>query len=150
MSRGPIPKSAELRKREGNPGKVAIRDEVKPPPLRPERPPWLVGYAKEEWEFIVPHLERLGLLTQIDGTALGLYCLSYGRWREAEEILNSEGLTYTTPRGSKYKHPACSISKQYYDQMRQMLGEFGLTPQARARLSVVEEEGDEATDFFGY
>ena len=55
-ARGPVRKSNKLRTIEGNAGKVPMKQEIKPPPIVPERPSWVTGDARREWEFIVPHL----------------------------------------------------------------------------------------------
>jgi P27 family predicted phage terminase small subunit len=53
----------------------------------PEPPPFLVGYAADEWWRVAPELHRLGLLTLVDVMPLAAYCEAYKRWRTAEELL---------------------------------------------------------------
>src|SRR4030042_1883827 len=90
---GRKPKPTRLRLLEGNPGKRPIRsEEPDPVPSIPSCPPHLSEDAKREWERVVPLLEKLGLLSEIDRGALALYCQAWGRWLEAEEALKKYGV----------------------------------------------------------
>src|SRR5262245_11401018 len=88
--RGPPPQPNVTRLLRGNPSKRPIRSEPKPEiPQSPPAPPvFLVGHARDEWHRVAPELHRLRLLTALDVAPLAAYCVSYGRWRTAEEFLN--------------------------------------------------------------
>lgn len=149
--RGPLPKPNELKMLDGDPGKRGLRNEVKTKPVRPRKPRWLSPEAKKEWDFIVPILEDMGVLGEADSHALAMYCTAYARWKEAERTLQKEGHAVETASGSLKAHPAWRVAQESFKQMSAMLKEFGLTPAARARLSVAGgEDGDDAADFFGY
>jgi P27 family predicted phage terminase small subunit len=53
----------------------------------PDPPPFITGYAADEWWRTAPELHRLGLLTRIDAPALAAYCHAFGQWRMAAESL---------------------------------------------------------------
>jgi P27 family predicted phage terminase small subunit len=97
----------------GNPGRRKLnKSEPKAPPGTPEMPWYLTPEAKEEWERIVPLLARVpGLLSRIDGTALGSYCMAFARWIEAEEEISQHGVLVKEPcfdrqgRGAKSSRP---------------------------------------------
>jgi P27 family predicted phage terminase small subunit len=136
---GRKPKPTALKILEGNPGHRPIVETPKPRPIAPECPSWLTDEAKAEWQRVAPALERLGLLTEVDGTALAAYCEAYSRWRAAEEIIAREGLTYENVRlGRIAQHPAVPIARQMMDQIRAYCSEFGLTPSARGRMTLPE------------
>jgi hypothetical protein len=62
----------------GNPGKRPLpKDEPQPDPAIPEKPDYLDAEASKEWDRIVPELERLGLLTQLDRAMLVSYCQAW-------------------------------------------------------------------------
>ena len=73
----------------GNPGKRPLRLEPQPArsPQCPDPPPFVTGYAADEWRRIAPELYQLGLLTVVDTVALAAYCGAYARWRTAEKVL---------------------------------------------------------------
>ena len=86
---GPPPTPLRLRLLRGNPGKRPLRPEPQPsrPPRCLERPPFVTGYAADEWDRVAAELHRLGLLTVLDIAVLAVYCMTYVRWRTAEELL---------------------------------------------------------------
>lgn len=98
---------------QGNPGKRPLnKNEPKPQPIAPKPPSWLPREAKREWKRLAPELEKLGLLTIVDGTAFANYCLAYARLREAEETIKREGMVITTEKGYKMPHPAVKIAEK--------------------------------------
>lgn len=142
-ARGPAPKPTALTLLEGNPGHRPInRSEPKPRPVAPTCPSWLDKQAKQEWRRIAPLLERLGLLTEIDGAALAGYCQSYARWRQCQEVLAKDGLTFTTGTGYVQARPEVAIGNRALIEVRAFCVQFGLTPSARARMQLYEAGGD--------
>lgn len=147
--RGPAPKPTVLKILSGNPGKRPInQDEPKPKPIAPKCPSWLDKEAKREWKRVAPELERLGLLTIVDGAALAAYCQAYVRWKQAEEIIKREGMTVTTETGYIMPHPAVKIAEKAQQLIKAFCAEFGLTPSSRSRMSLPEKrEEDEFEEF---
>ncbi len=134
----------------GNPGKRPInQDEPKPRPIAPKCPSWLDKEAKREWKRVAPELERLGLLTVVDGAALAAYCQAYARWKQAEELIKREGMTVTTDSGYMMPHPAVKIAEKAQQLIKSFCAEFGLTPSSRSRMQVpgVKDEPDEYEEF---
>ena len=87
IMRGRKPKPTNLKILNGNPGKRPLnKKEPKPKvtPSGPYCPRWPESYAKDEWQRISKELKGLGLLTDIDVTAMAAYCQTYKRWRVAE------------------------------------------------------------------
>lgn len=146
---GRKPKPTYLKVLEGNPGKRKInKAEPKPRPVAPKCPSWLNREAKREWRRIAPELERLGLLTIVDGTALAGYCQSYARWREAEEFLEKHGTIFVIKDDEgkpKYMQqvPQVSIAQKSLQAVKSFCAEFGLTPSSRSRMSLPGQEKDD-------
>ena len=93
--RGRPPKPTHLRALQGNPGNRPLnKNEPKPTKGTPRCPAWMSPGAKKAWKHIVPDLQRIGVLTVIDGAALAGLCHAYARWREAEEFLEAHGPCY--------------------------------------------------------
>lgn len=146
---GRRPKPTNLKILEGNPGKRALnKSEPKPKPIAPKCPTWLDKEAKKEWKRVAPELERLGLLTIVDGTALAAYCQAYSRWKQAEEILQAEGLIFATESGYLMPRPEVKIAEKSMQLIKSFCAEFGLTPSSRGRMSLPEV--DDGDDFFGF
>ena len=129
----------------------AAKHEPKPPAATPSCPAWLNTEAKREWRRIVPLLEALNLMTKPDRAALAGYCQAYSRWRQAERILDDEGLTmsFVTKAGDEIfqARPEVAIAQSSSKLMKAFLSEFGLTPASRTRISapVKEPEQKDAT-----
>lgn len=150
VSRGPVPKPTRLRIIEGNPSKRPINDREPRPTLKaPACPRWLMPEAKAEWRRVMPELERLGLLTQLDRAAFAGYCQSWARYVEAEakveqygEILKAAGSDYIQ------QSPYVIIANKHLQMARAFCQEFGLTPSSRSRMQVPEvgDDGEEDLD----
>lgn len=149
MPRGRPPKPTEIKILEGNPGKRPLNmNEPKPNPLVPECPEWLSDVAKKEWKRVVPELERLGLLTCVDGAALEGYCQSYARWVEAEQFMIKHGTIFKTPNGYIQQVPQVAIAQKYLNVVKAFCAEFGLTPSSRSRLTIENKKDDIDDDGF--
>ena len=121
-----------LRLLRGNPGKRPLRPEPQParPAQCPEPPPFVTGYAADEWRRVAPELHRLELLTVIDIAALAAYCMAYARWRTAEEVL----ARLAQCDGEKHVR---RISRGAAADMVRFVREFGMTPIERSRLGAI-------------
>jgi len=155
---GRKPEPAALTLIKGNPSKKPLKSCPQPTPIAPKIPPWLPTEAKKRWKEIGPELERLGLLTVVDGLAFSMmlnhYSLAVEAAREIKRIrreLRKEGkkqhpLITKDERGLYRKHPLHQILCDHSETFKSYMPEFGLTPSSRSRLSIPEPEG--ADDFF--
>lgn len=117
---GPPPKPTALKVLAGNPGKRALNDQEPKPVAKCSPPAWLPPDVLEEWRRQAPALERLGLLTEIDGEAFATLCtLSVAMQNEA----NSE-------------EPSVSKLLFLSKELRGLWSRFGMTPADRARVKV--------------
>ncbi len=137
-TKGRKPKPSELRLIEGNREHRPILINPKPRPVYPRAPRWIDPAAKKEWKKMMPALYRLGLLTEIDITALAAYCQCFAKWKEAE-IKAIIGI-FKTDTGYISQNPYINIALKYEKAMRAYLTEFGMTPSSRTRLSTNEAE----------
>lgn len=144
--RGPLPKPTVLRVLEGNPSRRPLPvGEPQPALGMPRMPEWLPAEAKREWRVLAPKLRRLKLLTEVDGTAFGAYCLVIAQLRAAQAILDVKGFTVTTPSGYKQQRPEVAIVNRSLALLARYSAEFGLTPAGRARITIPDEgEEDDA------
>lgn len=117
-------------------------DNIKPPS-------WLDRDGKREWKRVAAELEALDLLTNVDVTALAVYCDAVSRYIEATKAIRDEGITveYTNAAGATntVANPNVAIARQYAQLIRQYLIEFGLSPSSRAKLAIPREDEPEET-----
>ena len=141
--RGPSSQPDKLKNLHGRPSHEKRAIEVHQNSDIPSPPHFLSSSAKFEWKRICEALKDLNILTRADRAALASYCTSYARWKEAEAIVDAEGMVLVTDKGYSYQHPAVAIAQKERMLMRQYLVELGLTPAARARLNVQAEVKEE-------
>jgi len=135
--KGRKPKPTALKLLEGNPGKRPLNlYEPKPDSKAPPTPSSLRGLALEEWNRIVPKLEALGLLTEIDMMPIEAYCVNYARWKDAEEKVAKMGPVVKTTAGNIIQNPFLGVSNTAQKLCYKFAVEFGFTPSSRSRLTV--------------
>jgi len=114
----------------------SIKDEIFPDPNIPEAPDFLSKEALIEWGRITVQLSKLNLLTEIDMAALALYCQAWGRIVKYEKVVAEKGELYKTQNGNVQLSPAMWVVNKAYEQVYKFLSEFGMSPAARAKVSV--------------
>ena len=153
--RYPVPTQLKLLR--GNPGHRPIKAEPQPTPIDelPESPPFLLGYAIEEWRRVVPELQRMRIATVVDIQVLAAYCQAYGRWRLAEETIarmavgdnDWNGMLLKTG-GVPARNPLLRVASEASREMVRYASELGFTPIARVRLAGAIKTGDEPVGKF--
>jgi len=148
MSRpGPKPNSQGMKLLQGltAPSKGINVYAPKPANVAPDPPAPVLNDkdALEEWQYIVPQLDQLGMLARIDRTVLAGYCVCYGRWMKAERaIRRARSLTELTTMGRMQRREV-SIAFMCMKELRQYVGELGLSPSARSRVMAGKPRGEE-------
>ena len=107
---------------------------------RPKCPAHLDDEARREWRRLVPILERMRVLTEADGIALANLCQQYATLIKAQRLLQKSGLLFKTKSGYIQQSPLVGIISAAVDQVNKLCREFGLTPAARTRIQVIQEE----------
>jgi len=134
MGRKALPTNLKLLKGTMRTGRLNL-DEPTPDVEVPEPPAFLATEALEEWCRITPLLVKLGIISQIDRTALAAYCQTYGRWAQAEAAIIKAGLLSKTINGNIIQSPLLGIANRAMEIMRSYLAEFGMTPASRYKIS---------------
>ena len=134
-------KPTALKILEGNRGRRPILPEPQPAKGAPKPPGHLPDVAKAIWSVLAPELDRLNLITAVDGTALEGFCTAYAHALLADRQI--ERLQYRIAHGGKdvninYNRLSLqnAVSKKAWQQVKSFCTEFGLTPASRSRLAV--------------
>jgi P27 family predicted phage terminase small subunit len=112
-------------------------------------PQWLIGDARTEWKRIIPILEKMGILAEVDRTMLALYCKAYAEWREADGLVGS--LLKKNPSGRICPHPALVIRDSAFHRLYKTCSEFGMSPSSRTGLAITpksHKQDDDKSRFF--
>ena len=125
----------------------AGKREPKPPSVKLKPPGWLAKFAREEWYRVVPALEKIGMLTEMDETAMVNYVVAYDRFRQAQQVIQEHGFTTHTAAGGYKKRPELQVISEAQMTMRRFMEAFGLTPASRARLNLNPVKEDSAAAF---
>ena len=157
---GPRPLPSNVHTLRGNPSKKPLGQllgEFKPEVEIPDFPSWIWPEAKKEWKRIAFELERYGLVSKLDRSALVLYCQAWAKmvWAErmlsramkaadeAREKAEKEGLEYTGGDGLMVKTAGGNftyshhwvVGKHAASELKRYLDLFGLSPSARTRVT---------------
>jgi P27 family predicted phage terminase small subunit len=149
--RGRKPKPTALKILYGNPGKRRLpQNEPKPPHEIPDPPDHLDDVARKEWARITELLSQLGLIAQLDMAGIAAYCVSFSRWADAERRVAKHGIIVMSPdKKFPMKSPYLCVAESAMEAMRKMLGEFGLTPSSRTRLSSMAKPQNKLSKYTG-
>ncbi|EKT55526.1 phage terminase small subunit P27 family [Providencia sneebia] len=138
---GPPKTPTHLQLVRGNPSKRPInKKEHKPPSGVPPTPKYFDKQGKYWFKRMAEDLDALGVMSQLDAKALELMVEAYVEYRHHCDVLEEEGYTYNTTSMTgdiiKKAHPAVTMKADAWKRIRAMLGEFGMTPSARARVTI--------------
>jgi P27 family predicted phage terminase small subunit len=136
--RKPIP--THLKVLRGNPGKRPLHENEPTPEPGAAMPTWLSPAAAAHWPAIAERLEKAGVLTVLDQTALAMYCEAFARWRHATDHVAQHGPVIVSPSGLARRSPHLVIADRASEQMVRLLTEFGMTPSSRSRVSKVQPD----------
>ena len=147
MRRGTKPKPTRVKLLTGNPGKRPLNEREPQPalPLSVPKPPrHLSADGRKEWFRVGNMLLRTRVLTEADLTALSAYATVYGRWMQAELEIERKGILVPAAPNSKFRvqNPMLAVANKAFQQMAQLLGEFGLTPSSRTSIIAAHASED--------
>lgn len=121
-------------------------------------PTWLQDEAKKAWKKVVKQMSLMGILTRADEHLIIRYCETWARWLKANQFIQDKGEGYPVMRDGKivsiHKYPQTVVASQLLSELIKMEDRMGLSPGARASLSVEAKGGlanelPEKARFFG-
>ncbi|MBF4207501.1 phage terminase small subunit P27 family [Pseudomonas donghuensis] len=153
---GRRPTPTELKLVRGNPGKRPInKNEPQPAKRIPSAPGHLSSEGQVAWGRLTVLLDRMGVLTEADGFALERLCDCYAEILALRDLVETQGRTYetTSTQGELVlkANPAVAMLADVDRRFKSYLVEFGLTPAARSKVQVKDDEPkeDQFAEFFG-
>lgn len=143
----PRPKKPEaLKNLEGDRSKEGEVSTPKPKQGAPTPPHWLKAESLAEWGRIVPELEAIGLLSVVDRSALTAYVTSWATFAECAQDIEARGVMVPGRDGDLVKNPSVAMQRDALQQIKVWVTEFGLTPSARAKMTLPSEMGGKGED----
>lgn len=154
--RGPQPTPTPILEARGS-WRAKTRDgepEVTGIPLCPD---WLSDDAKQAWNRLIPMLTSAGIIGEVDENALTRYCQTFALWQICAKFTAEHGMTYpvrnVAGKVTDFKEFAqVGRASRLSDQLLRIEQNFGMTPSARASLSVGTTKAKPPSDdelFFG-
>lgn len=135
--RGPAPLPTAVKKLRGNPGKRKLNSKEPRPAARvPSAPRWLSAGAKREYRKVAKLLLGAGLMTEIDGVALGMMCEALDVYQRAKVAMGEDEVIIMSDKGNMYQHPAVGVMSSARADVLRWTREFGMTPSARSRIAI--------------
>jgi P27 family predicted phage terminase small subunit len=118
--------------------------------------PFLSEPAQEAWGRLAPVLSDMKVLTVADAEALGMLCETAAEYWQATDVIARRGMTYEvewyTKTGDLLKttteqRPEVRIRSDAAKRLKSLMEQFGLTPSARAKLTVAPAKADPLEDY---
>ena len=138
VGRKPVPTALKLIKGTAQPCRTN-NSEPKPKADNIKMPAGMSVMAKKHWSKVCSQLKDAGIITNLDVTALMIYCESYAQWRDATDKINTHGSVVKGSQDFPVRSPYLYVAQKAFDQMKSMLTEFGMTPSSRTKVNTTEE-----------
>jgi len=110
-------------------------------------PDHLDEIALDEYHRVADKLFGLGLLSEIDRTALAGYACCYSLWVQTTNEINESGLTVKRTNGDFVPNPLLHVQYKAQQQLRLFLVEFGMSPSSRSKVAVKKESDKTESPF---
>ena len=145
---GPLPKDNHLRvvDNDNKNRKTAATPKMQQP-CKPKMPPGLSPGAKREWKRVADSLYNMGVFTKVDTVNLTIYCELISRLERYNSILEETGEVYETPTGILKSRPEVAMRDNTLKEIRQFVKMFGLSHDARCRMTLPQAGVDEVDEF---
>lgn len=121
----------------GNPGRRALNaDEPSSPALKkmPPAPDFLNEEGRKAWRQEGKRLIAAGLMTVLDLSMFGTWCIWFSKRAEASRQLNLEDVVKAGAQGNTYINPLMNAISMCSKAMHQIEVEFGKSPASRGKV----------------
>jgi P27 family predicted phage terminase small subunit len=144
MKRGRVKTPTAFAILKGNPSKLNLtaRLAVEPKPIDTpaghDPPEGLDGVALQKWRESVPMLQTMRVWGTEQRDTWTRYCQIFSLWKTAYTKVSAEGATYFA-NGLWRTRPEAVLARQYAKDLLTIEQQFGITPSAKASVSVQAE-----------
>lgn len=113
-----------------------------------EPPESLNEWGVQLWNQVTADYCKIGLITSVDLASLTAVCIEWGRYCEANDIIQAQGLQIEEPVYSQkgelvgtrtVTNTMVKVASDSFKNYTRMCIEFGLTPASRVKISVPEK-----------
>jgi len=134
--RGPakVPAGVKLARGETRPSRVNYL-EPQPPANAPAMPTDMDDRARAVWARVIAEMAPTGVIRGADADVLRCYCEAVSAYELAQRMLAGSSPLVRT-RGELVKNPLHQVVRDARDAVRLFARELGLSPSARAGLSI--------------
>ena len=97
--------------------------------------------AKKYRAYVVPLLEKVGIMSELDPSEIDILCATYSEWVRLdkyirEELKNASSYEHYTQAGMSYKaYPEYKLRADAANRLHKILTEFGMTPASRSKVN---------------
>jgi P27 family predicted phage terminase small subunit len=120
------------------------QNEPEPEPIKLQPPHHVIKEARKEWYRIVPMLDKMGVLGNVDTAALVVYCNTWSRYMEVENLIRKGGMITSSEKGvGIYVTPYIRNSNECVGIMYRLLTEIGATPSSRSRIKADQQREED-------
>lgn len=134
----PARKPTKVKELQGTARKHRInRAEPQPGPASISPPAWLSEDGVDIWDERAPTLVDLGIITETDVDAFGLYCQALADYQRLAKMIREHGEVVETisKRGKiVQKNPLCTIQNEKWETIKTLSQRYGLTPADRSKI----------------
>lgn len=100
----------------------------------PEPPSWMEGDALVLWRRVVPQLQQIGVVADVDTEALSSLCLCWQEIVESTAKIKEHGMFVKGAGGRPIASPAVKIRASAIERFTRLAASFGFTPADRTRI----------------
>ena len=100
----------------------------------PKCPFNVTSIAGRKWKEVTAALKRLGLIDSADGTHIEGLCRQYQLAKQADRMIDKDGLCIEGSMGTTIKNPACTVSDAAWGKVRSYCNDLGLNHLSRQRM----------------
>lgn len=135
-------KPTAIREREGNRSRTPIPKEPDIEAVsKPGVPDWYPASAKQFYQRYAPSIRALTKAGETDEAKLQAMALSWGFAMDAAKVASQEGVIQLDEQKVKRKHAALQVYRDNMMLFDKLSGQFGMSPEDRARLFAAEAGG---------
>ena len=97
--------------------------------------------AQDAWRFALSQAPE-ELLTTLDFSTFEMWCDTYSRIVEVEQILNREGMMVVDDKGNSKLHPLAQQLNNLKQILRMYITELGFSPASRSKVNLNKKTED--------